>query len=390
MTISPLPSLSFCVTIFYCISLFLCYRSSPSLTFAVFSDGSSDAINGMSWLRGETGEHGLHSLNFPSMGMFPWMQQRIDPSVLRNDLNHQYQAMLAAGLQNFGGGDLMKQQLLQFQTPVQYLQHAGGNNTMVQQQVLQQTVSPHMLPAQTQMLSDNLNRPAQQQVSNQNDEQQQQHTFQEAYAIQHDQLHQRQPSNLPSPSFSKTEFSDSSGKFSASVAPSSMQNVLGSLCSDGSGNLMNFSRTTQNMLNDQPPQQSWVSKFSPQVNTCSSSVSLPPYPRKDDPGQQEACGLDTHNQALYGSNIDSSALLLPTTVSSIGASSIEAGMSSLPIGDSGFQSPLYGYMQDSAELLHGAGQDSPTQTGTFVKVQDTNNVLYICLHEYSLVLFYFV
>lgn len=361
-----------------------------------FTDGSNDAINGMSWLRGETGEHGLHSLNFPSIGMFPWMQQRMDPNVLRTDLNQQYQAMLAAGLQNFGGGgDLLKQQLLQFQPPVQYLQHSGGHNSLVQQQVLpQQTVSPHMLPAQTQLLSDNLNRAPQQQVSNQNDEQQQQqqHAFQDAYAIQHEQLHQRQPSNLPSPSFSKTDYADSSAKFSASIAPSSMQNVLGSLCSDGSSNLLNFSRTTQNMLNEQPPQQSWVSKFSHgQVNNCSSSVSLPPYPGKDAPVQQEACGLDTHNPALFGSNIDSSALLLPTTVSNIGASSIDAGMSSMPLGDSGFQSPLYGYMQDSSELMHGSGQDSPTQARTFVKVLVTDNILciFVPIHAFSSLVFFF-
>lgn len=361
-----------------------------------FTDGSNDAINGMSWLRGETGEHGLHSLNFPSIGMFPWMQQRMDPNVLRTDLNQQYQAMLAAGLQNFGGGgDLLKQQLLQFQPPVQYLQHSGGHNSLVQQQVLpQQTVSPHMLPAQTQLLSDNLNRAPQQQVSNQNDEQQQQqqHAFQDAYAIQHEQLHQRQPSNLPSPSFSKTDYADSSAKFSASIAPSSMQNVLGSLCSDGSSNLLNFSRTTQNMLNEQPPQQSWVSKFSHgQVNNCSSSVSLPPYPGKDASVQQEACGLDTHNPALFGSNIDSSALLLPTTVSNIGASSIDAGMSSMPLGDSGFQSPLYGYMQDSSELMHGSGQDSPTQARTFVKVLVTDNILciFVPIHPFSSLVFFF-
>ncbi|XP_027178498.1 auxin response factor 8 [Coffea eugenioides] len=333
-----------------------------------FQDASNEAVNGMTWLRGETGEQGLHSLNFPSVGMLPWMQQRIDPSMLRNDLNQQYQAMLA--LQNFGSGDLLKQQMVQFQPPVQYLQHTGCHNTLLQhQQVIQQGVPPHILPPQTQMLSENLNRAQAQQVNNQSEEQQPHHPFQEAYVIQHEQLQQRQSSNIPSPSFSKTDFADSNTKFSASIAPSSMQNVLGSLCSEGSTSLLNFSRTTQTMLNEQPPQQSWVSKYSHgQVNACSSAASLPPYPGKDGPSEQEACGLDAQNQAIFGANIDSAALLLPTTVSSVGTSSIDAGVSSMPLGDSGFQNPLYGFVHDSSELLHGTGQDSPTRTRTFVKV----------------------
>ncbi|KAL2531184.1 Auxin response factor 8 [Abeliophyllum distichum] len=100
-----------------------------------FQDGSNEAINGMTWMRGETGEQGLNSMNFQSVGMFPWMQQRVDPTVLRNDLNQQYQAILAAGLQNCGSGDLLKEQLMQFQQqPVHYLQHSGSHNPMLQQQ----------------------------------------------------------------------------------------------------------------------------------------------------------------------------------------------------------------------------------------------------------------
>ncbi|KAL3525125.1 hypothetical protein ACH5RR_013497 [Cinchona calisaya] len=340
-----------------------------------FQDPTNEAV-GMTWLRGETGEQGLHSLNFPSVGMFPWMQQRIDPTMLRNDLNQQYQAMLAAGLQNFGSGDLLKPQLVQFQPPIQYVQHSGSHNTLLQQQqVIQQPMPPHILPPQTQMLSENLNRTQQQQVNNPTEEQQQQHPFREAYVIQHEQLQQRQPSNGPSPSFSKTDFTDSNTKFSASIAPTSMQNVLGSLCSEGSGSLLNFSRTAQTMLNEQAAQQSWVSKFSHgQVNTCSSSVSLPPYPGKDAPSEQGACGLDAQTQAFFGSNIDSAALLLPTTVSNVGTSSIDAGVSSIPLGDSGFQHSLYGFVPDSTELLPGAGQESPSPTCTFVKVYKTGCV----------------
>lgn len=320
----------------------------------------------MAWLRGEVGEQGLHSLNFPSVGTFPWMQQRIDPAMLRNDLNQQYQVMLATGLQNFGSGDMLKQQLMQLQPHVQYLQNSGSQNTILQQPqlVMQQTMSP----AQTQLLSENMDRTHHQQQLNNQTEEPQHHTFQDGYMIQHEQILQRQPSNIPSPSFSKPDFADTNSKFSGSISPSSMQNVLGTLSSEGSSNLLNFSRTTPTLLQDLPSQQSWVSKFSHgQVNT-SSSVSLPPYPGKDTPCEQEASGLDAQNQALFSSNIDSATLLLPTTISSVGISSINAGLSSMPLGNSGFQSSLYGYMHDSPELLHGSGQDSPSPARTFVKV----------------------
>nr|QGJ03861.1 ARF8.1 [Eucommia ulmoides] len=332
-----------------------------------FQDTRDDAVNGMTWLRGETSEQGLQSLNYQSIGMFPWMQQRADPSFLRNDINQQYQAMLAAGLQNLGGsGDSVRQQLLQLQQPVQYLQHPTTHNPLLQQQqqVIQQSMPQHILTPQTQM---------QQQVNNQQDDQhpqqqqqQQQHTsYQEPYLIQSDLLQQRQQSNVASPSFTKNEFPDSNPKFSGSINPPSIQNMLGSLCPEGSGNLLNYSRAGQSMLNDHPPQeQSWAQKFS----HSSSLVSLPPYPGKD-------AAVEHENHTLFGSNIEPSGLLLPMTVSGIGTSSIDADMSSMPMGASGYQNSLYSYTPDSSDFLNGAGQiDPPTPTHAFVKVYKSGSV----------------
>ncbi|CAK9159289.1 unnamed protein product [Ilex paraguariensis] len=272
----------------------------------------------------------------------------------------------------------MRQQLMQLQQPVQYLQHSGSNNLLLQQQqqqqVIQQSISPHMLHAQNQMLPENLFKPIQ--VNNRSQEQEQQHTYQEAHLMQSDQLLQRQPSNLPSPSFSKTDFTASNTKFPTSIAPPSVQNMLGSLCREGSGNLLNFSRTGHSMLSEQPPQLSWVTNFAHQQgHTSSSSVSLSPYPGKDAAVEQDTSSLDAHNQALYSANIDSSGLLLPTTVSSVGSSAIDASISSMPLGASAFQSSLYGYMEDSSELLHSAGQVDPQNpTRTFVKVYKSGSV----------------
>lgn len=329
----------------------------------------------MAWLRGEGGDQGPHLMNLQSFGMLPWMQQRVDPTILRNDLNQQYQAMLATGLQNFGSGDMLKQQLMQFQQPVQYLQHAGSHNPLLQQQQQQQAmqqqqaIHQHMLPAQTQM--DNVQRQPQQQVGNQMDDQAHQHSYQEAYQISHSQLQQKQPSNIPSQSFSKPDFADPNSKFAASIAPSVIPMGLGSLCSEGSSNFLNFNRIgQQSVIMEQPPQKSWMSKFGhSELNAGSNSSSLPAY-GKDTSTSQETCSLDAQNQTLFGANVDSSGLLLPTTVSNVSTTSIDADMSAMPLGTSGFQNSLYGYVQDSSDLLHNAGQVDPLNaTRTFVKVQ---------------------
>ncbi|XP_057809319.1 auxin response factor 8-like isoform X1 [Salvia miltiorrhiza] len=296
-----------------------------------FQDAGSEAINDMLWLRSEAGEAGFNSINFQSVGMLPWMQQRFDPTALRNDLNQQYQAIMAAGLQN------------QFQQPVDYLQQSGSHNPQTQQQhTIQPSVPSLTLPLQTQMLSDNMQRPTPHQVSEEN------HTYQEAYLARH-------LSDIPSPWFTKSEFSNS-----ASVTHPCVQNMLGSLCPEGSsGNLVNSSRAGQATLDEQSPQHSWVAKYS----------------GKDASMEQENCSLDVQNhQSLFGASVDS-GLLLPTTVSRVCTSSVQADIFPMPLGSCGFQSPLYGYVQDSSDLLHNRGQvDQPTPDRIYVKVYKMGSV----------------
>jgi len=336
------------------------------------------------WLRGGSGEPGLPSLNFQA-NMLPWMQQRLDPTMLGNDHNQRYQAMLAAGMQNLGSGDPLRQQFMQLQQPFQYLQQSSSHNPLLQlqqqqqqQQAIQQSIPHNILQTQNQISTESLPRHLlQQQLNNQpgDQAQQHQHIYHDGLQIQTDQL-QRQQSNLPSPSFSKTEYMDSSSKFSATNTP--MQNMLGSLCSEGSVNLLDFSRAGQSTLSEQLPQQSWVPKYAHQeVNAFANSISLPrTYPEKDPSMEAENCSSDAQNPTLFGANIDSSGLLLPTTVPRYSTSSIDADVSSMPLGDSGFQNSLYGCVQDSSELLPNAGQmDPPTPSGTFVKVQANSNLL---------------
>ncbi|KAJ6960707.1 hypothetical protein D5086_031220 [Populus alba] len=336
-------------------------------------DSRDEASNGLIWLRGGSGEQGLPSLNFQA-NMLPWMQQRLDPMMLGNDHNQRYQAMLAAGMQNLGGGDPLRQQFMQLQQPFQYSQQSSSPNPLLQlqqqHQAMQQSNPHNILQPQNQISSDSLPRHLlQQQLNNQPDDQAQQH--QHAY---HDGLHiqtdllQRQQANLPSPSFSKTEYMDSSPKFTVSTTP--MQNMLGSLCTEGSGNLLDFTRAGQSTLTEQLPQQSWVPKYAHHdVNAFSNSLSLPrTYPEKDLSVEAENCNPDAQNPTFFG-------LLLPTTVPRYPTSTVDTDVSSIPLGDSGFQNSLYGCVQDSSELLPNAGQmDPPTPSRTFVKVYKSGSV----------------
>ena len=166
--------------------------------------------------------------------MYPWMWQRMDPTLLGNYPNQQYgyQAMLAAGMQNLGSADLLRHQVMQFQQPLQGLQQPGSHTLLLQQQQQQQqqAVPLNILQAQTQVLSENmLQHLIQQSLNNQQEDQawQQQHTYQNTLHIRSDQLHQRLQSNVPSSSFVKADFMDPSTKFSASISP--RQNMVSSL-----------------------------------------------------------------------------------------------------------------------------------------------------------------
>lgn len=347
-------------------------------------DGRDEATNALMWMRGGPADQGLNSLNFQGAGMLPWMQQRLDPTLLGNDQNQQYQAMLAAaGMQNMGSGYLMRPQMVNFQQqPTHYLQ-SGNNNSPLQlhqPQSIQQSVSSNMMqPQQTQVLTENLSQHLLQKPNNNQElqAQQQQHAYQDTLLVQNDQLHQRQQqSNVPSPSYSKPDFLDSNIKFPASVP--SGQNMLGSLCPEGTGNLLNLSsltRSGQSLMNEQLPQQSWTPKYgNMQVNAFGSAMSHAQYSGKDSAIVPPHCDSDAQNHTLSGVNIDSSGLLLPTTVPNYTASTTDTGAST-QLGESGFQGSLYACMQDSSSFLQNAEQIDPqNQNPTFVKVYKSGSV----------------
>ncbi|XP_008348621.3 auxin response factor 8-like [Malus domestica] len=356
-------------------SLFPLRLKRPWIPGASSMHDNRDEANSLMWLRGGAGEQGLQSMNFQNVGMFPWMQQRLDSTLIGNDHNQQYQSMLAAGLQNLGSGDQLRQQMMHFQQPFQYVQQPGSHNPMLQlqQQAIQQSIPHNILQGQPQVSMENMHQQLlQQQFNNQTDAQvqQQQNAYQDALKVQNEQLHQ---SHVPSPSFTKPDFSDSSTNFSTSTP---RQNVLGTLCPEGSGNLLSMSSAGHSMPTEQSPQQSWAPKYAHgQANAFSNSLSFPPFNGKDNAVEQENLNSDTHNPTLFGVNIESSGLLFPNTAPSFASSSNDADIS-MPLGNTGFQSSLYGCMQDSSELLHGAGQvDPPTPNNcTFVKVYKSGSV----------------
>ncbi|CAK8566176.1 unnamed protein product [Lathyrus sativus] len=350
-------------------------------------DGRDEMANGLMWMRGGPADQGLNSLNFQgASGMLPWMQQRLDPALLGNDQNQQYQAMLAAaGMQNMGSsGYLMRPQMMNFQQqPIQYLQ-SGNNNSPLQLQqphAIPQSVSSNMMQPQGQVLTENLSQHLLQKTNNNQEvqAQQQQHGYHDSLLIQNDQLHQRQQqqqSNVPSPSYSKQDFLDSNLKFPASA--SSGQNMLGSLCNEGAGNLLNLSslsRSGQSLMAEQLPQQSWTQKYgNMQGNAFSNTMSHAQFSGKD-LAMVPHCDSDAQNHTLSGVNIDSSGLLLPTTVPGYTTSSADTGASTMQLGESGFQSSLYACMQDSSSFLQNAEQGDPqNQNPTFVKVYKSGSV----------------
>ncbi|KAJ0256138.1 AUX/IAA domain-containing protein [Hirschfeldia incana] len=300
-----------------------------------------DSRGDLTWLRGGgAGENGLLPLNYPPANAFPWMQPRLDISLLGTDQNQQYQAMLAAGLQNFGGGgDPLRQQYVQLQEPNhQYLQQqsAAIHSSDLQQHHQQQQIPRHLLQSQTQILSENLpQQNMRQEVSNQVAVQ----------AQQPDRVWQH--SDLLSPS----DFTNN--KFTSAASPVQNQQNLTLQGSGDSSNLLNFSITGHS---EQLPTQDWSLKHSqPETNYFSEPLSLgQSYGRASPPPS-------TQNLSLFGADSDS-GLFLPTTVPRFGnLPSDAADTSSMPLTDSGFQNTL----QEITELAAAHGVE---HTKNFVKV----------------------
>ncbi|KAL9248817.1 Auxin response factor 8-like protein, partial [Drosera capensis] len=161
-----------------------------------------------------------------------------------------------------------------------------------------------------------------------------------------------------------------------STAQSPLQNIMGSTRSVETGNLSNLPVVNQSVLNEQNSQPFMSLGSYSMVNAFNESVTLQPFLGKDVPVDPASCNVGVQNQDIYGTNIDSSGgLILPLTMpTNYTSPSMDGNLSSVPSPASGYQSALYGYMQNSHDF-HGPGQlDLQSTSPTFVKVCKSGSV----------------
>ncbi|KAL0301721.1 UNVERIFIED_CONTAM: Auxin response factor 6 [Sesamum radiatum] len=324
--------------------------------FRGLRDGDMNLNSPLAWLRGGIGDQGVQSLNFQRFGVSPWMQPRLDTSMLglQPDIYH---VMAAAALQETGSLDpskLSNQPLLQFQQNAPNLSASliQNQNQMLQtphnQQNFLQNFPKNSVISQAQILQQQLQ--LRQQL---NDQQQQLHEQRQQQQVeqqvqQSQQLHphfQDQQTNKTIPTvsqigpasvsqftplqgFSSTNqllnFSDLVGNHMTSANNSSMSSVLSSFSHDGTTNLMNLhgpnpivshSSSSKRVALD-PQLPSKVSQFGvphqeelviPSSKVTDLPALLPPFPGRDFPDFQGV--NDSHNNLLYGVNNDSSAIM---------------------------------------------------------------------------------
>ncbi|KAI3416915.1 Auxin response factor [Psidium guajava] len=318
------------------------------------------------WLR--DGDRGIQSLNFQGMGLTPWMQPRLDASMLglQTDM---YQAMAAAALQEMRAVDPSKLAATSL-ISVQHVQNMPSASTsLVPSQMLTSTqpqqpllqgsrVSPRHSVSLDQVQSHLLQRQLQHQNSFTNQQQPQQEQLRQQLGNQDQMPSDSSPSQFTSSSQSHTaslqtmpslcqqlSFSDSTGNPVNSPVVSPLQTLLGSFTQDGSTHHLNLPRTSSSVS-----PSSWPSKRAaieslvpagasqgalpqmdqlgpPQNNLSPSSVSLPPFPGRECLDQEVT---DVQSHLLFGVNLEPSSLLMQNGISSLRAVGSESDSTSMP------------------------------------------------------------
>ncbi|XP_022720240.1 auxin response factor 6-like [Durio zibethinus] len=341
-------------------------------------NGIKDDDLGMSsplmWLRGDA-DRGMHSLNFQGIGVTPWMQPRLDASMLglQPDV---YQAMAAAALQEMRAVEPSKPataSLLQFQQPQNFPSRPAA---LIQPQTLQQSQPRGFLQGvednqhQAQLKAQVQTQPhvLQQQLHHENlfnNQQQHQQQLQHPLSQQHQQLVDHQQissavsamSQYASASQSKSSplqaipslcqqhsFSDSNGNPVTSPIVSPLHSLLGSFPQDESSNLLNRSnpvitsvgwpskRAAVDVLSSGSPQciLPQVEQLgTPRTNMSQNSISLPPFPGRECSIDQDG-GSDPQSHLLFGVNIEPSSLLMQNGMSSLRGVGSDSDSTTIP------------------------------------------------------------
>ncbi|KAI7999513.1 Auxin response factor 6 [Camellia lanceoleosa] len=357
----------------------------PNLpTFSGIKEEDLGMNSPLMWLRGDNGDRGIQSLNFQGIGgVTPWMQPRLDTSMLgmQSDI---YQAMAAAAaVQEMRAVDPSKQglpYLMQFQRPQSVPGRAAG---VMQPQMLQQShpqpvflqsVKENQAQAQAQAHSHLLQQQLQHQLSftNQHQQQQQQPLSQQQPQQLVDHQHVStvvstmsqfgSSSQTQSPSLQaissmcqQQSFSDSNGNPATNVVVSPLHSFMGSFSQDETSHLLSLPRSDALLSS-----AGWPSKrvavdpllpsaasqcILPQVEqlgpphttTSQNAVSLPPFPGRECSIDQEGSN-DPQNNLLFGVNIDSSSLIMQNGISSIRGVGSDSDSMTMPFASSNYLS----------------------------------------------------
>ncbi|KAJ6839416.1 auxin response factor 12-like isoform X1 [Iris pallida] len=330
-----------------------------------------DESNAFMWLRGDARERGIHSLNYQSLGMGPWIQPTLEPLMLGNG-HDQYQVMSAAALQDIRGGDFLKQQLLQYQQTFQYSHHPGIASSLLPQQFVQQAHAQQIIGSQSQNISQNHNVVSQQLQQPHNEQQkdqvQEMQNCAQIFPFQNNHS-QQQKSPFRSPLCQNLSLSDSGTNFSSTLTPSSVPGILTSGQADGSANYLTFSRLPMSEQN----QQLWEPKLTmSQVTPFGSTVLLSSFPEKEGSVEADNCTADSKNHNIFGINVDSSSLH-SRAIPNLNANAFESDVSPVAFASSGTLNPLYSYVDESSGLVQNGGEADPA-ISTFVKVYKSGSV----------------
>ncbi|KAI3680885.1 hypothetical protein L6452_35664 [Arctium lappa] len=348
------------------------------------------------WLRGDPGDRGIQSLNFQGIGGSPWLQPRLDASMLgmQTDI---YQAMAAAALQEMRTMDSAKPSnpsLLQFQ---QHQTIPTGSAALVPPQMMHQSQpqptfenlpvshpQPHLLPQQLQH-----------QIPFNN---QQQNLL--------SSMPQFGSSSQTISSMQHPSFSDTNGNPVTGSNVSSFQSLLGSFSHDETSHLLNMPRSTNLLTSTGWPAKRvavdpllvsgasqsllhQVEQLGPpshtnlpqNTNLSQTAVSLPPFPGRECSIDQES-NNDPQSHLLFGVNIDNSNLLMQSGISNLRGVGNDSNSMTLPFTSSNYNMSNAGNefsmnptmtpssCIDESGFLHSPENTSQTNppTRTFVKV----------------------
>ncbi|XP_038683759.1 auxin response factor 6-like [Tripterygium wilfordii] len=389
-------------------------------SFSGIRDDDLGMNSPLMWVRGDGDRGGIQSMNLQGIGMSPWMQPRLDASILglQPDM---YQAMAAAALQEIRSVDpakLTPASLLQYQMPHNL---AGRNAALIQpqvqqsqpQQVFLQRVPENQQPlsqSEVQIRSQILHQQAQHQHELNNRQQQQEplplplpqqladnpQISNTVSAISQFASQSQSPALQVVSSLSQQQsFSGSTGNLMTNVSP--LQSLLGSFPQDVSSHMLNMPRTNPLIASG-----TWPSKRAaieptissgapscnmpqveelgpPQTNVSQNSVTLPPFPGRECLIDQDG-STDTQSHLLFGVNIEPSSLFMQNGMASLRGAGSNNDSGTIPfasnyMSNAGPDFSLNAAMTPSGcivesgvlESSENVGQEN-SQSNTFVKV----------------------